>query len=247
MIPAAYSKTRSVWSAAAWRRFHSFSMISNATAAPGRRTPHAPRSRAAWLSRWFCQAVKLTAMKVIVCALLIVFGTLPVCGQNFQRAKVQIDFDKLADKADEVVEVNVEARTLRLAAKFLKDSDPEEAAVKALLNGLQGVYVRVYQFDKANQYAASDIDGVRAQLSAPNWSRMVSVISKREAMKVEVHTMYEGEQMLGLTIIAAEPKELVFVNIVGPIDIDRLAQLSDKLGLPRLELKDTGNRKSHKQ
>lgn len=186
------------------------------------------------------------AARAMLLLLLLLLGSIPVCGQNFQRAKVQIDFDKLADKADDIVEVNVEARTLRLAAKFLKDSDPEEAAVKALLNGLQGVYVRVYQFDKANQYAASDIDGVRAQLSAPNWSRMVSVISKREAMKVEVHTMYEGEQMLGLTIIAAEPKELVFVNIVGPIDIDRLAQLSDKLGLPRLELKDTGNRKSHK-
>lgn len=178
--------------------------------------------------------------------LLAAPGAVTASAQNFQRARVRIDFDKLTDRASEVVEVNIESNTLRLAAKFLKDSNPDEAAVKSLLNGLQGIYVRVYQFDKAGEYAASDLDGVRAQLQSPGWSRIVGVASKREGMKVEVHTMYEGERMLGLTIIAAEPKELVFVNIVGPIDIERLAQLSDRLGLPNLDLKSAGTRKSNK-
>lgn len=191
--------------------------------------------------------ISVSAARVVLFLLLLaVPGAVTASAQNFQRARVRIDFDKLTDKASEVVEVNIESNTLRLAARFLKDSNPDEAAVKALLNGLQGIYVRVYQFDKASEYAASDLDGVRSQLQSPGWSRIVGVASKREGMKVEVHTMYEGERMLGLTIIAAEPKELVFVNIVGPIDIDRLAQLSDRLGLPNLDLKSTGTRKSNK-
>ncbi|MFN7949037.1 MAG: DUF4252 domain-containing protein [Blastocatellia bacterium] len=189
---------------------------------------------------------RAAARAVLFLLLLAASGAVTASAQNFQRAKIHIDFDKLTDKASEVVEVNIESNTLRLAAKFLKDSNPDEAAVKALLNGLQGIYVRVYQFDKANEYASSDLDGVRSQLQTPGWSRIVGVASKREGMKVEVHTMYEGERMLGLTIIAAEPKELVFVNIIGPIDIDRLAQLSDRLGLPNLDLKSTGTRKSNK-
>lgn len=186
------------------------------------------------------------ARAMLFLLLLAAPGAVTASAQNFQRARVRIDFDKLTDRASEVVEVNIESNTLRLAAKFLKDSNPDEAAVKSLLNGLQGIYVRVYQFDKASEYAASDLDGVRAQLQSPGWSRIVGVASKREGMKVEVHTMYEGERMLGLTIIAAEPKELVFVNIVGPIDIERLAQLSDRLGLPNLDLKSAGTRKSNK-
>ncbi len=186
------------------------------------------------------------ARAMLFLLLLAAPGAVTASAQNFQRARVRIDFDKLTDRASEVVEVNIESNTLRLAAKFLKDSNPDEAAVKSLLNGLQGIYVRVYQFDKAGEYAASDLDGVRAQLQSPGWSRIVGVASKREGMKVEVHTMYEGERMLGLTIIAAEPKELVFVNIVGPIDIERLAQLSDRLGLPNLDLKSAGTRKSNK-
>ncbi|HWQ34746.1 MAG TPA: DUF4252 domain-containing protein [Blastocatellia bacterium] len=191
-------------------------------------------------------SISATARAILFLLLLAVTGTFAAYGQNFQRAKVQIDFDGLTDKASEVVEVNVDARMLRLAAKIMKDSNPDEAAVKALLNGLQGVYVRVYEFDRENQYSSSDLEGVRSQLRAPGWSRIVGVISKREGMKVEVHTMYEGEQMLGLTIIAAEPKELALVNIVGPIDLDRLAQLSDRLGLPKLELKSTGTKKSNR-
>lgn len=179
-------------------------------------------------------------LPILVILLLL---TATAYGQNFQRAKVQVDFSPLASKAAEVIEVNVEARTLKLAAKFLKDSNPDEAAVKALLNGLQGVYVRVYQFDKDSDYSTNDLVPIHTQLHSPGWERIVGVASKRDRMNIEVYTMYEGEQMLGLTVIAAEPRELVFVNILGPIDIDKLAQLSDRLGLPDLELKLPGAKK----
>ncbi len=189
---------------------------------------------------------RLIATKVMARAtfalLLIVIAALPASAQNFQKAKIQLDLGKLADKASEVVEVTVEAQTLKLAAKFLKDSDPEEAAVKALINGLQGVYVRVYQFDKENEYSSADVEGIRAQLRGPGWTRLVGVTSKREGVKVEVHTMYEGDKMLGLAIIATKPKELVVVNIVGPIDLDKLSKLEGKIGLPKLDLK-SGSKK----
>ncbi|MFN0124240.1 MAG: DUF4252 domain-containing protein [Blastocatellia bacterium] len=180
-------------------------------------------------------------------ALLLVLLPGMALAQGPSKARIQIDFDKLADKASEVVEVNVDQRTLKMAAKFLKDNDPEEAAVKSLINGLQGIYVRVYQFEKAGEYDTADIEPVRSQLRAPGWSRLVGFISKREGMKVEVHTMYEGEQMLGLTILAAEPKELVVVNIVGPVDLEKLSQLDGRLGLPKLELKSITSRKSDKK
>ena len=35
----------------------------------------------------------------------------------------------------------------------------------------------------------------------------------------------ENDKMAGIVIIDAEPKELTFVNIVGPIEVDQLAAL----------------------
>ncbi len=186
-------------------------------------------------------------MKRLILPLTLLLAALPAYGQGFQKAKIRIDLDRLASKAEDVVEVTVEENMLRLAAKFLKDNDPEEAAVKALINGLKGVYVRAYEFDKEGEYSSSDVEGIRSQLQAPGWTKIVGVTSRREGMKVEVHTMYEGEKMLGVAIIAAEPKELVVVNIVGPIDLEKLSQLDGKLGLPRLELRSVTGRRAGRE
>ena len=37
-----------------------------------------------------------------------------------------------------------------------------------------------------------------------------------------------------MAIICAEPTELTVVNIVGPVDIEKLSQLEGKMGIPRL-------------
>ncbi len=43
-----------------------------------------------------------------------------------------------------------------------------------------------------------------------------------------------GEQIAGLVIISAEPRELTLVNIVGPVDLDKLASLEGQFGIPRM-------------
>jgi hypothetical protein len=43
-----------------------------------------------------------------------------------------------------------------------------------------------------------------------------------------------GDKVTGLVIIATEPREFTIVNINGPIDIDRLAELSGQFGIPEM-------------
>ncbi len=64
----------------------------------------------------------------------------------------------------------------------------------------------------------------------------MGVRSQRDGENVEVYTWLEGGKVNGLAIIATEPKELTVVNIIGPIELDKLSQLSEYLNLPRLEL-----------
>jgi len=162
-----------------------------------------------------------------------------------QDARLEIrNLDRLAGKAAEVVEVSLDEKLLQLAAKFLNSNNPDEAKVKELVSGLKGVYVRVFEFDKPGEYAASDIDALRSQLNSQAWTKIVGVRSKRDGQNVDVHLKYQGNNILGLTIIATEPKELTFVNIVGPIDLEKLSQLEGQFGIPKLELEKTGKGRS---
>src|SRR5260370_28740332 len=74
------------------------------------------------------------------------------------------DFDTLAEKAAQSVNIPLDSNLLGLAAGFLDSSKPEDAAAKELVAGLRGVYVRSYTFDHDFVYAAADIDAVRKQL-----------------------------------------------------------------------------------
>jgi Domain of unknown function (DUF4252) len=170
-----------------------------------------------------------------------------LCGiiANAQEARLKIDhLDKLSEKASETVEVTLDERLLQLAAKFLNSNNPEEARVKELVAGLKGVYVRVFEFDKPGEYATSDVDTVRSQLLSPGWSKIVGVRSKRDGNNVDVHIKYQGNNILGLAIIAAEPKELTVVNIVGPIDLEKLSQLEGQFGIPKFDLERIGRPKT---
>lgn len=188
--------------------------------------------------------MKLTmgaAQRVALAMLLAVIGCASARGQS---AQLQIShLDKLAAKAEQVVEVALDEKLLQLAAKFLSDKNPNEAAVKQLVGGLKGVYVRVFEFDQPGEYAPSDIETIRTQLAAPGWSKIVGVRSRREGDNVDVHLRWQDGNILGLAIIAADPKQLTIVNIVGPIDLDKLSQLEGQFGIPKFDLEKIGKGK----
>jgi len=168
--------------------------------------------------------------------LFYVFTAAAIYGQD---ARLQINhLDQLEQRASQVVDVTIDERTLQLAAKFLSAKKPDEARIKELVNGLKGVYVKSFEFDAANGYAEADVTMIRAQLNAPGWSKMVNVRSKRDGQNVDVYMMLDGNSIIkGLAVIAAEPKRLTVVNIVGPIDVDKLSELSGNFGIPSIVLK----------
>ncbi len=174
-------------------------------------------------------------MKRVV--VLILLSAFYAATAQAQEAKLQIDhLNKLADKAAEVIEVTLDERLLQLAAKFLSNQNPTEAKVKEIVSGLKGVYVRVFEFEKPGEYSLGDIESIRSQLRSPGWQKIVGVYSKRGGDNVDVHLKMQGDSILGLAIIAADPKQLTVVNVVGPIDLEKLRELEGQFGIPRLDL-----------
>jgi hypothetical protein len=153
-----------------------------------------------------------------------------------QDSRLQMgSLDHLAAKASQTVDVSVDERLLRIAIKVFSDNDAEERKIKKVLTGLKGIYVKSFQFESEGQFVAADIETIRTQLRGPEWSRLVGVHSKKDG-NFEVYLLMHGEQIGGLAVLHTDQKELTVVNIVGPVDLEKLARLEGRLGIPDLEI-----------
>lgn len=164
--------------------------------------------------------------RFIIVLLLIV----PAAALQAQR--IQIDLPaSLAAKAVETVDVTLDGPLLRLAAKFLDADDKDQRIAREMIGKLEGIYVKSYQFDEEGAYDQAVLDKVRAQLG-PGWKRLVMVKERHEA--TEIHANMRGDNVVGLLVISAEPRELTVVNLVGPVDLDRLTSLEGHFGIPHV-------------
>src|SRR5215217_845586 len=162
-----------------------------------------------------------------------------------QDARLRFEhLDALESRARDVVEVNIDGKLLDLAKRVTVKVDDEKAKkVAQAISGLKGIYVRVYRFEKENEYNISDIDSIRSQLTAPGWERLANARSKRNNQKIDVYTMFTGDTMSGVAVVVSESKSIAIVNVIGPIDIDLLAELGGKLNIPKIDIEKEGENK----
>jgi hypothetical protein len=141
----------------------------------------------------------------------------------------------LASRASHVTEVTLDKNMLAFAAKFLDDkgNDKEEQATKEMIQGLKGVYVREYQFDKDNAYSEDEIEGLRKYFQGADWSPMVHERTKGKVSGTDVFIKLVDGQMQGLFVLDAEDRELSLVLILGPIDADKISKLGGNFGIPK--------------
>ena len=176
-------------------------------------------------------------MKTIIVLSTLILLPASATAARGQDVKIPANVERLAAKAVETVNVTVDGALLQLAGKFLSSTDPDQKKIKTLIGNLKGIYVRSFEFANEGEYSAADVDSLRSQLRSPEWSKMVTVSSKKGGDNVDVFFKMEKDKIAGLVVIAAEPRELTFVNIVGPIDLDQLSSLGGQFGIPKVDLK----------
>lgn len=173
-----------------------------------------------------------TKLAAPLIALLLVAAS--AAAANAQDSRLQLSsLDHLAAKASQSVDVNIDERLIRIALKVFSDDDAEERKIKAVVAGIKGIYVKSFEFETDGQYTAADMQTIRTQLRGPGWTRLVNVTSKKEG-NLEVYLLMNGEQVGGLAVVSNDVRELVVVNIVGPVDLDKLAKLEGQFGVPEL-------------
>jgi len=184
-----------------------------------------------------------TLNMTLLAAVLLLTAVL-VAGQTQDQRLQLSSLDHLAAKAIETVDVNIDGRLMRMASKLLSD-EGDEKEVKSLIAGIKGIYVKRFEFESDGQYTSADIEGIRSQLRGPSWTRLMNFTSKKDG-NLEVYLLMNGEQVGGLAVLSADDRELTVVNIVGPVDIDKLAKLEGQFGVPELGIESKKEKKNDK-
>jgi hypothetical protein len=159
-------------------------------------------------------------------ALVLVVSSSVAFAADAARLEIP-DFRHLQSKATESVDISFGPFLLWLAKKVT--AEDEEA--REVLQGIEAVHVRSYQFDSDNVYSKADIDDVRKQLRGEQWKPLAEIRS-RDQSNVDIFMAIENDEPVGFAIIAAEPREFTIVNIVGTIDFQHLRKVQGALGLP---------------
>jgi hypothetical protein len=183
-----------------------------------------------------------TSWKLAPVFLLLLLGT--VMTARAQGAKLLLDqLDGLANKASETVDVRLDERLMQTTAKFFSGKDPDDAEIKDVLKGVKGIYVKSFTFEKEGEYSPAEVESVMSQLRSGTWSKILTVTSKKAGENVEVYLNTGGDQINGLVVLSLEPKEFTVVNIVGPIDLEKLSKLEGQFGVPDLGIEKNKTKK----
>lgn len=146
----------------------------------------------------------------------------------------QIDFGEFTvPENGQFVEVNIQGNLINMVARLTEDSEPDLAKI---LRGIKSVRVNVIGMNDANSAEIkSRVKAVRKQLSANGWERIVTVQDKKE--DVGVFVKLKGEEAIeGIAVtVLGNDREAVFVNIVGNIRPEQIAQVAERLNIDPLK------------
>ena len=146
----------------------------------------------------------------------------------------QIDFGEFtAPKDGQFVEVNIQGNLINMVARLTEDSEPEVAKI---LRGLKSIRVNVIGLNEDNtDEIKARVKSVRSQLSAAGWERIVTVQDQKE--DVGVFVKVKGEEAvegIAVTVLSGDG-QAVFVNIVGDIRPEQIAEVGERLNIDPLK------------
>ena len=137
-----------------------------------------------------------------------------------------VDFGELNSTFGEpTVQISIGASLLGLVATLSAQEDPEAAE---LFKKLNGVRVNVYETEAMAEGAVDLVKDISGKLSVSGWESVVTVNSADE--QVRVFMKINGETVDGITVMAVEESEAVFVNVIGninPAELERVMKNFD--------------------
>ena len=174
--------------------------------------------------------MKYTTRKLAVGVMMVLLAMSAMAEEDeLKTLPGYVKFESLDEVYGEPkVRVNVGGFLLSLMSKAAKN-DPEAAAV---LEGLEGVRINVYSTEGAVAPAIDELQNAKNLLLSQNWEPIVQVNEDGENAEVFIKADREGVQ--GVTVIAVDEEDAVFVHILGFLDPKHLGTIMDQFDVDLL-------------
>jgi hypothetical protein len=154
-------------------------------------------------------------MKLLTTALILTLALfLGACGLTAPRSDDgYADLDSLGVfDTDRTLALSLGPTILGFAARHV-DDDPE---AKALLSGLDGVRVRIYEIDGDPVRVAERLDAMSKKLQHKGWEPVMLVREEDEQAHMLIKT--RGEHIRGMVVMVSDQaEEVVLVNLMGDL------------------------------
>jgi len=151
---------------------------------------------------------------------------------------IEIDYPHAAEAK---VEVNLAGALFSLAAKAVRDEDPDASE---FLTNLKAIKVRIYDEAALGGKSFNEVlEFYKGQLPKSKWEVLARV--KDEGSTVSVYSLTKGDVVSGLVVLIGNPEEFIIVNLAGKIDVAKLAEI-DQITGANLHLSDLNIEKKKK-
>lgn len=173
--------------------------------------------------------MKHSIIKKMAAACLTAMIALPVMAQEdaLKGFPGYVDFGALSTVFGEpTVQISVGESLLGLVGSLSASEDPEAAE---LFKRLNGVRVNVFETDGMADGAIDLVKDVSSNLSSRGWESVVTVNSDDE--QVRIFMMINDGQVEGITVMAVEETEAVFVNVIGSINPEELGKVMENFDI----------------
>ncbi|GJQ63053.1 MAG: hypothetical protein SCALA702_21060 [Melioribacteraceae bacterium] len=183
--------------------------------------------------------------KVIFNIMLVIFfaSAVTLSAQKDYKSKPgYFNFEKFASHSEDdlMTEVFLESKLLKMAAKVTGEKEQDLSDVIA---GLELISVRIYSVkaDDTKGYYGK-IESMDKDLKSNDWDRIVMTRDDGDYANVYVKT--KDDLIVGLVVVAMDDAsgsnegEIVYVNIVGDIDLSKIGKLSSRFDIPNLDKVD---------
>jgi hypothetical protein len=182
-----------------------------------------------------------TKLHVILALGLILTASLAMAGDvKDEKGYMDLEWIDIPDDASEVQDIDLTA-ILKSVAKDAAENGDEDLA--QVLTMIRSIRVKGFGLDgHDNPEVEKAVDKISKEMKKNGWKRMVYLKDDDEILSV--NTMYDGEDLVGLMVMAYEPgEEVMFANVVGDLDLGTIMGLvggMDGKGLESLfeELED---------
>lgn len=173
--------------------------------------------------------MKTSTIRKILTVCMTALMALPAMAQedSLKDFPGYVDFGELgAVFGDPSVQISIGESLLGLVGSLSSSEDPEAAE---LFKRLNGVRVNVFETETMADGAVELVRDVSSRLSDRGWESVVTVNSQDE--QVRIFMMISESRVEGITVIAVEETEAVFVNIIGSINPEELGKVMDNFDI----------------